>query len=86
MRAALAAGAADEAIDAYRKTLALVARRSGSPEWRARLYRKTGEAQERAGRRHDAYDSYNKALALDPDEPVAARRVEEIEAAAGVRR
>jgi len=83
--AALAAGETAEAIRAYRETLSLVARRSGGPSGRARLYRKIGEAQEAAGRPHDAYDSYRKALALVPDEPIARRRVEQMEAEAGVR-
>ncbi len=73
-----------EAIREYRAALALVARGSANPRFRAQLYRKIGQAQEAAGRPDDAYEAYRKAVDLDPEESIASRRLDAMHRAAGV--
>jgi len=80
------AGRPEIAIEAFRRALALAARNDESAERRAILYRKIGQALDVQGSSDQAYDAYKRALALDPLESYAARRVREMEDAAGVRR
>lgn len=80
------AGRPEIAIEAFRRALAIAARNAESAERRAILYRKIGQALDVQGSSDQAYDAYKRALALDPLEPYAARRVREMEDAAGVRR
>ncbi len=82
---ALRLGHADEAVGAFRRALAVHVLLDGDARGRARLYRQIGQAEERAGRADRAFDAYRQALTLDPAEPVAARRIAEMEAAAGLR-
>ncbi len=80
----LALGRSVEAIEAFRSALTRVAAGQGPPARRARLYRKIGQAEEARHTSDRAYDAYRMALALDPDEVVASRRVAEMERAAGL--
>jgi tetratricopeptide (TPR) repeat protein len=82
---ALEAGMAEAAMAAYREALAILAPLNPRPERRAMLHRKIGQAEELRGRMDRAYDAYKLALSIDPDEAFARRRIEEMEAAAGVR-
>lgn len=79
----LAVGDPRMAVAAFRRALSAVARQSGSPAWRARLYAQIGAAEERLGAPGRAYDAYRRALALKADEPYARRRLAEMEGAAG---
>lgn len=72
------------ALEAFRDALGKLARRGRSVADRARLYRMIGVAEERHGARDRAYDAYKRALELDPEEPLALRRVTEMEKAAGL--
>lgn len=81
---ALRAGDAGLAVEAYREALRLIAHSSGIPLARARYYDKLGLAEERLGRPDRAYDNYVRALRLDPGREHARKRVEEMEAAAGL--
>jgi tetratricopeptide (TPR) repeat protein len=74
------------AVTGYRQALALVARASGDPTVRARLYAKIGRAEEAGGDIDRAYDSYGMALKLDPAQPLARARVSAMEDAAGVKK
>lgn len=80
------AGRPELAIEAFRRALALAARDADSAPRRAALYRKIGQALEAQGSADQAYDAYKRAVALDPDEAWAVRRVREMEEAAGVGR
>ena len=80
---ALRVGDVELAVRSFREALGKVARTGGNPHTRARLYRRIGQAEEHRNRPDRAYDAYKKALALNPEEPVARRRVAEMEAAAG---
>jgi O-antigen ligase/tetratricopeptide (TPR) repeat protein len=80
---ALAAGDAEAAATGYRDALGILARGGGAAEYRARLYRKIGDAEARAGRPDRAYDAYRRALELDPDEARAREQVAHMEQAAG---
>ncbi len=71
------------AVGAYRDALGILARTTGNAKYRARLYRKIGEAQERGARPDLAYDAYRKAVELNPDELRASKRLTEMERAAG---
>ena len=79
----LAAEQAEEALIAFRGAIARVARGSGDPGARARLYREMGQAEERAGRADHAYDAYKKALELNPEEGFAKNRMAQMRKAAG---
>ncbi len=70
------AGQPVEAIDAYRRLLQLFARQDPGSGARARTYRRIGQAYETAGDMHAAFEAYRQALTLDPEEPVARRRLE----------
>ncbi len=81
----VALSAEDEtlAIGAYRDALGIAARASANAKYRARLYRKIGEAQELRARPDLAYDAYRRAVELNPDELRARKRLTEMERAAG---
>lgn len=83
---ALRAGRMEDAIEGFNAALAILARTSAQPAWRARLYRQIGQAEEARQRADRAYDAYRRALALDPQEAHALRRLSEMERAAGRRR
>ncbi len=78
-------GDSDGALEAYGEALALLARRSGRPSARARVYSRIGQVEERRGNVSEAYDAYKRAVHLDPDERHSARRLKQMESAAGVR-
>ena len=78
-RAALATGDASAAVAAFRESLSAVARSADHPGWRARLYRQIGEAEEKRRNMARALDSYRKALALNPEDSAARRRIDEME-------
>jgi tetratricopeptide (TPR) repeat protein len=82
--AAIAAGEPEIAIEAFRRALGLLARSSSSPQARAALYGKIGQAEELRGDMGRAYDAYRMALELDPQEPHAGRRLREMREAAGL--
>ena len=82
--ALVAAGDPAGAISAYRRALSRLARERAAPQTRARLYRRIGQAEDLAGAGARAYEAYRRALDLDPAEPVAARRLDEMRAAAGL--
>lgn len=75
----LSAGDPEEALRSYRQALYLLAGSSGSARARARVYGKVGRAEEALGRLEAAFDSYQRALALDPEERWSARRLAEIQ-------
>jgi tetratricopeptide (TPR) repeat protein len=79
----LVSGDADLAIVAFREAIALAARSGAGPHVRANLYREIGRAQEARGDLPQAYDAFKMALRLNPEEPYARKRVDEMEAAAG---
>jgi tetratricopeptide (TPR) repeat protein len=83
--AALAAGEFDAAIVAYRNGLGILARGSGDPAARAKLYGRIGRVEERRGNPDRAYDAYRIALELDPAERRAVERIGAIEQPAGPR-
>jgi tetratricopeptide (TPR) repeat protein len=85
-RIAMRAGRAEIAERAFRRALSIAVRGSARAERRGTLYRRIGEALDAQGRSDQAYDAYKQALALNPEEPHALRRVREMEEAAGVRR
>ncbi|ANM29266.1 hypothetical protein ABI59_06195 [Acidobacteria bacterium Mor1] len=70
------AGQPVEAIDAYRRLLQLFARQDPGSDARAGTYRRIGQAYETAGDMHAAFEAYRQALTLNPEEPVARRRLE----------
>ena len=80
----MAAGRDPDAVEAFREAISLAARAGEGPEARARLYRRVGQAEEKAGHPDRAYDAYRMALRLDPDEPLAKKRIAEMEKAAGI--
>ncbi len=80
---ALSSGAIEQAIEAYRNTLGLLAVSSRNPATRAGLYSKIGLAEERRGEMAKAYDAYRMAIKLNPGEPHAKKRLLEMEEAAG---
>ena len=75
----------DEAVAAYRDALSIIARGSGNARARARLYRKIGQAYEALRDFDRAFDAFSVALELDPTEPHALRRMDEMREAAGLR-
>jgi tetratricopeptide (TPR) repeat protein len=75
-----------EAIEAYHNALGIVARDPAGSVTRARLYRRIGQTEERRGDAGRAYDAYKMALQAEPGEAIAARRVSEMEHAAGLSR
>jgi tetratricopeptide (TPR) repeat protein len=81
---ALAAGDAAQALAAYRLALERLARGSGDARQRAELHARIGAAEERRGRGDRAHDAYRTALRLDPLQPQARRRIEDLERLAGV--
>ncbi len=85
-RVALAAGRTEEALEGFRRALILAARTGASASYRATLCREIGQTEERAGRPDRAYDAYRRALKLSPQEPHSARRIAEMQKAAGVSR
>jgi tetratricopeptide (TPR) repeat protein len=82
---ALRAGRPEIAEQAFRRALAVAVRGSAGARRRGELYRRIGQALDAHGRADQAYDAYRRALALSPEDPHALRRVQEMEAAAGVR-
>lgn len=81
---ALRAGDAALAIEAYRDALRRMAQNAADPSARAGIYDKVGRAEEQLGRPDRAYDDYRRALRLDPAQQHARKRIEEMEAAAGL--
>ncbi len=81
---ALQAGHPDEAVRAFRDALSLVSRGSGDRGWRASLYAQVGAAEEALGKPDLAYDAYRQAVALDPAQETARRRLSEMKKAAGL--
>jgi hypothetical protein len=55
----------------------------GTNWWRARLYRTLGELHERMGKGDEALVYFRRALAHDPNEPVAKAKVAQIDALLG---
>lgn len=82
---ALRQGDHGAALAAFRDALAAAARRDSPPRFRARMYRRIGVVEEARGRPELAYDAFRRAVALDPDDPVAAKRLREMREAAGIR-
>jgi tetratricopeptide (TPR) repeat protein len=82
-RVALGAGDLDLAETSFRESLRELAAANASAERRARTHSELGRIEDRRGRPDRAYDSYRRALDLDPDEPLAKRRIEEMRSAAG---
>ncbi len=78
-----AAGKTDEAVAAFREALALLARGSGDRGYRARIYAEIGQVEEKRGQPARAYDAYARAVELDPEQPLAARRLRDMKKAAG---
>ena len=76
-------GQDEQARQTYREALSLLARDTGEPLERARLYKKIGAAEERMGEFDKAYDDYVRAVELDPDEEFARERLKTFNKAAG---
>jgi tetratricopeptide (TPR) repeat protein len=82
-RLAFEAGDLDEAERAFRASLGELVAQESDPAKRATVYRWLGWIEERRGRADRAYDEYRRALELDPHEPVARRRLAEMQDSAG---
>ena len=76
----------DYALSALNDALRKVALYSANSLPRARLYRKIAAVEQSRGRPDRAYDAYKRALAADPDDEQAARRIAEMERAAAISR
>jgi tetratricopeptide (TPR) repeat protein len=74
----LASGDPARAIDAYQRTLGLMARGNATPARRAGIYGRIGRSEERMGNVDRAIDAYRMALRLDPNEPRSKRRLAEL--------
>jgi len=74
----------EQAKQAFREALSLLAHDTGEPLERARLYKKIGAAEERLGEFDRAYDDYVRAVELDPGEEFARKRLAAFNKAAGV--
>lgn len=83
-QSALAAGEPEDALLAFRRSLATLARTAAGPRPRARLYGEIGQAEERGGRSGPAYDAYRIAVELDPEETFAKDRMARMRKAAGL--
>lgn len=68
-------GRNDEALASLASALHAAVTGKPSNGQRGRLYRKMGEAYERAGQGDRAYDAYRRALELVPEDPVANDRL-----------
>jgi tetratricopeptide (TPR) repeat protein len=75
----LGADRPEAAMETFRQALYLLARSSGPARVRARVYAKIGLAEEALGHTWRACDSYERALALDPEEATASRRLADLE-------
>ena len=84
--AAAAGGQYDYALSALNDALRKVAIQAANPLPRARLYRKIAAVEQSRGRPDRAYDAYQRALAADPDDALAKRRIAEMESAAAISR
>ena len=69
---------------AFQEAIGLLAKKGGAENYRAVLYRKIGQAEEISRRPDKAYDAYRRALELNPEEPVAKRKIREMREAAGI--
>lgn len=77
-------GRYEEAIREFRSALSLIARtRNPNPAWRAGIYTKIGHVEDLRNRPDLAFDAYSKAVELNPGEPYAAKRLQEMREAAG---
>ncbi len=83
---AAAAGEYERALSALNDALRKHAIGSANPLPRARLYRKIGDVEQSRGRPDRAYDAYQRALATNPDDEQARRRLTEIELSVGAER
>ena len=83
--ALMAGGDSTAAVRSLDESLRLAARAGAPAPVRARLYRELGQAHELGARADLAFDAYRRAVALDPREAHAARRLDEMRRAAGVR-
>ena len=83
--ALMAGGDSTAAVRSLDVSLRLAARAGAPAPVRARLYRELGQAHELGARADLAFDAYRRAVALDPREAHAARRLDEMRRAAGVR-
>ncbi len=84
--AAAAGGQYDYALSALNEALRKIAIQAANPLPRARLYRKIAAVEQSRGRPDRAYDAYRRALAADPDDALAQRRIAEMESAAATSR
>jgi tetratricopeptide (TPR) repeat protein len=78
-RTARRAGRHGLALETYRKALRIAARVSSPPSSRAWLYAQIGQLQEELLRPDKAYDSYRRAIELDPGQSAARERIRELE-------
>lgn len=74
----------DGAVAAFRSALGAAARGDAPPRFRARMYSRIGTVEEARGRPDQAYDSFRRAVAIDPDDPVASARLRAMRDDAGV--
>ena len=81
---AWSAGEYELARRAYSEAIGLLAKTGGAVNSRAFLYRKIGQMEERNRRPDKAYDAYRRALELNPDEPVAEKKIRKMREAAGI--
>ena len=84
--AAAAGGHYEHALSALNDAIRMTAIHEPNPLRRARLYRKIAAVEQSRGRPDRAYDAYKRALAADPDDEQAARRIAEMERAAAISR
>ncbi len=73
------------ARNSYREGIGILARSGYGVHYRSVLYRKIGQVEEKRGYPDRAYDAYQFALELNPNEWFAKRRMKQMREAAGIK-